>query len=222
MIQLLGSAALPPAESIRDKAAEVVSREYYEIEVAPPSSGPPLLFVIIEWLLTPFIWLFEALEGMPDFLRWIIVVGLALLCLGLIIHIIYSFVVAIRGPSRRSRAAFKLGESRDVPPEDLECEAERARSAGDYIGAIRLLLRAALRRIEVAEDRKFRPGLTNRELLRRYRSSPIFPALERMIETIDLKWYGGQTCLAQDYVACQAEHERIRQAVERVRHAHHA
>lgn len=218
----MNEAALPPSETIRDRAAEVLSRSYYDLDVAPRPSGPPWWWNILRWILKPFQWLFESMDGLPDWLRWIIVVGLALLCLALIIHIIYSFVVAIRGTSRRSRAAFKLGESRDVPPEDLEREAETARTAGDYIGAIRLLFRAALRRIEVAEEKKFRPGLTNRELLRRYRSSPIFPALERMIETIDLKWYGGQTCLAQDYVACQAEHQRIRQAVERAGHAHHS
>lgn len=217
----MNAASLPPSETIRERAAEVVSRSYYDLGEAPRPSGPPWWWEILRLLIKPFEWLFNSMEGVPDWLRWIIVVLTALLCVALIAHIVYSFVVAIRGTNRQ-KAAFQLGESREVPPDELEREAESAQTSGDYIGAIRLLFRAILRRIELAEDRRFRPGLTNRELLRRYRSSPIFPALERIIETIDLKWYGGQTCIAQDCVACRAEHQRIRQAIERAPDAHRA
>jgi hypothetical protein len=103
----------------------------------------------------------------------------------------------------------------EIDPEALVREAERAGRDGDYIGAIRLLFRAALRRMEVVEKRKLRPGATNRELLRRYRSTPLHESLERFVETIDTKWYGGATCLESDYSLCRSEHDRIRQYVER-------
>jgi hypothetical protein len=105
----------------------------------------------------------------------------------------------------------------EIDPAALEQEAESASRAGDYIGAIRLLFRAALRRIEVVEKRKLRPGFTNRELLRRYRSTPLHDSLERFVETIDDKWYGDGICLESDYVYCRSEHERIRQYAEQSR-----
>ena len=83
----------------------------------------------------------------------------------------------------------------------------------DYIGAIRLLFRSALRRLELAERRKFRPGFTNRELLRRYRSSPLADSLARLVETIELKWYGNTPCEQADYVACRGAHDDICQHV---------
>ena len=107
----------------------------------------------------------------------------------------------------------------EVDPVSLEEEADRAGSRGDYIGAIRLLFRAALRRIEVAEKKKLRPGSTNRELLRRYRSTPLFTPLERFVETIDNKWYGGGTCVEEDYLTCRGEHARILKHVEEPRFA---
>jgi hypothetical protein len=93
----------------------------------------------------------------------------------------------------------------------LEQLAERASLAGDYIGGVRLLFRAALRRIELFEHKKLRPGITNRELLRRYRTSPLAAPLARFVETIDLKWYGSLPCERADYEACEIEHDRIRQ-----------
>lgn len=198
----------PPPDVIRTTAESVLARPYFKLDRAA-HDGEPLIFKIIEWILTPFRWLFDSLEGLPDFLRWIIVVIAAIVCALLIMHIIYSLLNALGEP--RSRKKLATGFSpRDVPPEQLEHEAEGLAERGDLIGAVRVLFRAALRRLEVAEQRKFRPGFTNRELLRRYRSTAVFDSLQRFVETIDMKWYGEQPCLPEDYAACRTAHAWIR------------
>jgi hypothetical protein len=218
MLIVFAQATLPPPDVIRQTAAEVVSRKYFDLGEKTLSDSPPIWWTILRWLLKPFEWLFVSMEGWPDFVRWIVVILCFVLLIALIGHIVYSFVMAIRGPAARRRGSYTPAHV-EIDPTTLEQDAERAGKGGDYIGAIRLLFRAALRRIEVAEKKKLRPGFTNRELLRRYRSTPLFGSLERFVETIDQKWYGGGTCLEEDFVTCRSEHERIRQYVQESRTA---
>jgi hypothetical protein len=215
---VLASNSLPPPDAIRRTAEEVVSRPYYDLEGATQRDTSPIFLELLRTILKPFEWLYHSMEGVPDFVRWIIVVLAFLLLVALVAHIIYSFVSAIRGPVARRGRAYTTAQV-ELDPSALEQEAERAGKGGDYIGAIRLLFRAALRRIEVAEKRKLRPGFTNRELLRRYQSTPLFASLERFVETIDQKWYGGGTCVEEDLVTCRGEHARIRNYVQEPRTA---
>jgi hypothetical protein len=206
--------ALPPPDAIRRAAEEVVTRPYYRLGIGGGEDGEPFMLQVLRWILKPFRWLFDSMEGLPDILRWGIVILCAVLCAAIISHIVYTLLVAIRGPLQRSGARYD-SEVRDVDPLDLEQQAELISRTGDYIGAIRLLFRAALRRIELAEKRKLRPGFTNRELLNRYRASPLQSSLARFVETIELKWYGNFPCEQADYVACRDEHGRIRQHIDR-------
>jgi hypothetical protein len=209
---LLASTTLPPADDIRKAVQEIVARPYYEIDTDVPSMDGSLMMELIRWIIAPFKWLFDSMEGLPESLRWVIVIFCVVLCIALIAHMVYSFVVAIRGPIvRRDRVYMSAG--REIDPAELEEQAELAGAAGDYIGAVRLLFRAALRRIEMAEKKKLRPGFTNRELLRRYRASPLANSLQRFVDVIELKWYGDLPCERADYLACQTEHVRIRQYV---------
>jgi hypothetical protein len=216
-MQTLGDQpTLPHPDTIRETAREVISRPYYDLGLAPRRDNTAFLRQLIEWLLKPFRWLYDGMEGWPEFLRWVIVVVALLICAALIAHIIYSFVMAIRGPVMRRRTSYTAA-LREVDPSELECDAEQASKRGDYIGAIRLLFRAALRRIELAEKKKLRPGATNREILRRYRSTPLAQSLERFVEMIDRKWYGGEMCHEQDYLVCHGEAARIQAYAEEPR-----
>jgi hypothetical protein len=218
MLTIIAQATLPPPDEIRQTAAEVVSRKYYDLGERALDDSPPLWWTILRWLIKPFEWLFQSMEGWPDFLRWTIVILAFILLLALLAHIVYSFAMAIRGPAARRRATYTSSDV-EIDPASLEQEADQAGKGGDYIGAIRLLFRAALRRIEVAEKKRLRPGFTNRELLRRYRSTPLFDSLEQFVETIDQKWYGGGTCLEKDFLTCRGEHARIREYVQEHRAA---
>jgi hypothetical protein len=221
MFMLLAEPALPPAADIRQKADEVVSRSYYDLADTAGGDPVPLWMRMMRWLARPFEWLFKSMEGWPDWLRWLIVIVCIVLLIALVSHIAYTLVRAIRGPVARVQRRYDPAHI-EIDPASLERDAEQAVRMGDYIGAVRLLFRAALRRIEVAEKKKLRPGFTNRELLRRYRSTALFGPLERFVETIDNKWYGGEPCLQEDYLVCRTEHARIRDYAKEVRTANDA
>ncbi len=206
-----------PASAIREKAQEVVSRADYQSDAAKDPRGALLFWKILRWILTPFRWLFDQMEGLPDALRWVIVAVLFVLLVLLVTHIVWTFVNAVRGGPRRK---FVLASrEKEILPSEYETAAAEAEAKGDYIGAVRWLFLACLLRIERAEEKPIRRGITNRELLRRYGKSPLFDPLSRFVETIDSKWYGHDICEEDDYVICRQEHSRICEIIERRSHA---
>ncbi len=211
-------AQLPTTDEVRRTAEEVLSRPYYELDTPLRITAPNWLWELFRWMLQPLFWLLELTEGLPQFLRWVIVVVLSLIVIALIAHIGYSLMSAIRGTPHRKRASTKPRQ-RVIDPAELEREADQAGGRGDHIGAIRLLFRASLLRLQQTEKRKFRPGFTNRDLLRRYRSSPLVDPLRRFVETIDAKWYGEEPCLEGDYVACREGHQQLLALMQERSHA---
>src|SRR6476660_6479369 len=166
MTLLFAQSTLPPPQTIRETAKEVVARPYFHLDSPNAGDTTPLILRILRWLMKPFEWLFDSLEGLPEAVRWLIVILCVVICVALIAHIIYTLLAAVRGPLYRKNH-FQLPETKDADPRDFERRAELALSHEDYIGAIRLLFRATLRRLELFEKKKFRPGITNRELLTR-------------------------------------------------------
>jgi hypothetical protein len=212
--------SLPEPDVIRRTAQEVIQRPDYRLDPVPEGGRTILDWALqlLGWIIKPFQWLFHAMEGMPDFLRWIIVIGLFVVLVALVAHIIYSIVAAVRGPRRQ--AVFDADSLHTAPdPETLERRAQQAVQNGDYISAIRLLFRACLLRLEPLEKQKFRPGMTNREHLRRYRATRLFDPMNRFVQTIDIKWYGGQQCGEQDYALCRDAHAAIYQFTKDRTHA---
>ena len=194
--------SLPPADSIRETAREVVARPEFQIDA--PSQLPfdllRLIGRILKAIIGPFQRFAESVFAFSPVLGWLMIMGMLLIVIGLVAHIVYSFRVAL---ARRVEAISGLSKSRRlVDPAKLEVEAKLAAARGDFIGAVRLVFRACLARLEAAEERALRLGLTNRELLRRYQSTPLVDALRTFVETIDAKWYGHALCDAGDYEAC--------------------
>ena len=208
---------LPDAEKIRQKAAEVVARPEFRLDSGVDRETITLWLRLLQWILTPFRWIGRILEGLPSPLWWLIVISLSLLVIALCGHILWSIFSAFKSPRRT--AATLLASEQQVGAEELERAAAEAESSGDYIGTIRLLFKAGLRRIERAESKPIRRGITNHELLRRYRKSPLFEPLRWFVDTIDAKWYGHETCASDDCAASRAEYSRIRSLIERRTHA---
>jgi hypothetical protein len=216
-------APLPDPDTIRRTAEQVLRRPDYQLNPQPDSGSILLawLWRILHWISRPFQWLFDALEGLPDWLRWPIAVGLTALLVLLVFHIGYTIVRAVSGPGRQNGLAAALQRTpRD--PAALERRAAEAASGGDFITAIRLLFAACLLRLEAAEKRTFRAGTTNREHLRRHRDSPVFEPLELFVEIIETRWYGQGVCGPADFEACRAAHTLIRDFAQEPRHAHGA
>lgn len=213
---------LPAPDAIREKISEVLARPDFQIDPVTTEQSwewLKLFFLIVRWILKPFVWLMELTEGLPMLLRWTIIVALLVVTVLLVWHITHTIVAAIRGPQRLPR----LPESEEPSqrnPEIFEQRADEAARHGAWIDAIRLLFRATLLRLEAREKRRFRVGMTNREHLRRYRQSPIAEPFRQFVETLDLKWYGDEPCDRSDYDSCLEAHTTIRHFARRVADVH--
>jgi len=217
------ASTLPDPETIRRTAEEVLRRPDYQLHPQPDSGRIvlELLERVLRWILTPFQWLLDALGGLPAWLRWPIVIGLAALLILLVLHIGYTIVRAVSGP-RQKRGLAAAVPRRPRDPAALERQAAEAVSRGDFITAIRLLFVACLLRLELAEKRAFRAGTTNREHLRRHQDSPVFEPLKLFVEIIETRWYGRGVCGLEEFEACRAAHARIRDLAQEPPHPHGA
>lgn len=220
---MLSAHTPPDPETVRQAAHEILQRPEYQLD-QPTGNSEWLIDLLLDslyWVLKPFRWLFDVMEGLPDALRWIIVIGLAVLLVALVAHIIYSLVGTLRTVDRR--AAFRSAYADPfVSSAELEELAQQALAVGDYIAAIRHLFRAGLIHLQDAEGTKFRPGMTNRAHLHRYQNSSFVESLRLFVETIDASWYGNSECREEDYLKCRAAYVVIRQQTKDDSHAHSA
>lgn len=198
----------------------MLERPEFQVESAPPGGEQLLLF--LEWLIrtlfSPFVWLFNAMEGLPDPLRWLIVIALFILLIALIGHIFYTVFSALRAPLRKTTLVDVVAKS-EVSPAEFEKLADEAAADRDYIGAVRCLFRAALATLQQREQRKLRPGVTNREILSRLKDARLVEAMRLFVETIDAGWYGRQPCGEGEYRRCRDAYRLISGSSEGRRHA---
>lgn len=211
-----GCAAPPNAQAVREKAEDVVSRPEYRLEFGLKDETEALWRTILSWILEPIFWFFGLLGDLPTFVQIPVVIFLVVLLIVLLVHMVWAFMGAVR--QKQSDAFLRPQRENKVDPGELESSAEVAASNGEYLKAMRLLFKAVLIRIEQSEKRKLRVGITNRELLRRYRKSTLAEPLSRFVELVDRKWYGGEPCGQPDYHQCCEEHSRIRNLTQRNLH----
>jgi uncharacterized membrane protein len=216
------AAALPDAGLIRRTAEEVVGRPEFRLE---PTANPRATIIawlwdLLVWILKPFLRFFAGLWEMSPALAVVVMILLVAILFALLWHIAYSFRQAMQRRTRTMRPDELAKKSLD--PRSVEIEAEEAAHRQDYIRAVRLLFRACLLRIEQTNRRGSRPGVTNREYLRRYRDTAVHDALRQLVEVIDSKWYGYGICDVQDYMRCQRAHAQLQNATGGVLHAHGA
>ena len=203
-------AMLPDPETIRRTAEEVVRRPHFLLS---PESDSDLLLIslyrrMVRFVISFFHWLFSFLEGLPEWLQWVVVVGLILVLFVLLGHMVYSIASLFWGGKRTNNATAKLAKIA-LDPETLERQSAEAAARGDCSTAVRLLFRACLLRLEKAESKKLRGGTTNREVLRRHRNTPVFEPIKLFVDIIETKWYGPGVCTEADYQACRMAHAEL-------------
>lgn len=214
------NSSFPPADEIRDTARLVLERPEFQVETAPP--GAEQLLQFFEWLikqiLRPFAWLFNSMEGLPDPLRWLIVIALFVLLIALLGHIFYTVFSVLRPPARKTTLV-DVARGNELQPADFEKLADEAAADRDYIGAVRCLFRAALVSLQQREQKRLRPGITNREILSRLRDARLVDAMRLFVETIDAGWYGRQPCGEGEYRRCREAYQLLRGPGEASSHA---
>jgi hypothetical protein len=219
------AAALPPPETIRRTAEEVLQRPYFKLE--PASYNLSLYQRILGFfarilgflarLFRPIGSAFAALYAVSPFLAWLFVIVLLLVAAALIVHIVYSFKKALE--KRKEMQDFSVLEEKSVDePEGWEERAREAAGNADYISALRFLFRASLLRLERARERPFKRAATNREYLRRFRETPAYDPLSFFVDMIDVKWYGGGECTEEHYEQGTHAHVLIRNLERELAH----
>jgi hypothetical protein len=213
---------LPDPQTVRHTARDVLARPEYRLETPSDFSDAvaEILALIRKVLDTIRRW-FNLLYEMSPLLALAIVVAMVICLLLLLGHILWTLVAVVRRDQRGPDALADLSR-RKVDPAELAQEADDAGARGNYILAVRLLYRACLARLEQAEEKPFRPGATNHEHLTRYRATPFYDWLARLVSIIDLKWYGEEPCLASDFAESRDAYERITSLARGRAHAHHA
>lgn len=214
---LVTLAVLPDSAQIRAKAAEVVARPDFQLDSQVDHESMGVWLRAIFWLLNKLRAFVDFLNSLPSPLWWMVVIGMTIICLLLIGHVVWTFAGLLSGNRRRKSGAVLTDSGVDA--DELERKANQAEANGDYIGAIRMLFRAGLVRIEKYQRKPIRRGITNWELLRRYRSSPFFEPLQSFVGTIDAKWYGHDDCVKDDCQLCRTEYVRICNLIEGRIHA---
>lgn len=214
----------PAPETIRSTAAEILNGPDFRIEQDTKygETYVELLVKLFEWLIAPFRWLFNAMEGLPEALRWIIVIGLFMLLVLLVVHIIYTLATAIRPSRRKPNFAAVSSSTRKISAEEFEQLAQTAIAQLDYISAVRHLFRASLVHLQSLEGRRLSPGLTNRQYVWRYRKSCFVQSLQYFADVIDASWYGNHLCREQEYQKCAQAYAEIRQQTKASLHADRA
>ncbi len=201
----------PSPDDLRDAAGRIVTGPDYRLDAQQSQSHwtEELVLTIIEWILIPFRWLFELTEGLPSVLRWPIFAVLIIVLVGLMWQLAYSFIAAMRRPTRTTSTGL-TDRQRGMSAEEYEQLADEAARAGHHVAAIRFLFRASVARLEFSSKQKHRPGATNRELLRRFSQWPeISTSIRHFVDVIDRKWYGDEHCSEYDYTECQSAYGSV-------------
>lgn len=216
---LIQPAPLPPPDEIRRNAVEILRNPDYVLDNKQMENGwYDALIGFFERLLRPVTEAFDSLFAFSPLLYYLMIVGMVAAMIGMAAHIWISLQRAIR--AKRGGGAFAPSDfERPLTAEDWERRAGEARERGDFIGAVRFLFQASL--FLLWQARKERPprGTTNRELLQRYRDTPVLPALQAFVQVIDWKWYSDQPCTPEDYESCALAHRHIRRLVGETPHA---
>lgn len=201
---------LPDADTIRQQALDVLKNPEYKIN--PSETDIVKLWekfgAFLGRIIGPLRKAFAALYDISPILAWLTFIVLLLILIALVWHIAYTLRAALRNKREESlRAQYKAAQ-RETPGMH-EQAARQALAQNDYIGAIRSLFRAGLLRLELAQKRELRKGMTNREFLQRYRNTPASEPLAYFVETIDRKWYGEDRCTLEDYQNSLHAYEKL-------------
>ena len=215
---------IPDPEKIRRTAAKILSGPDFQIEQDTKVGHAlvDLFYKIIEWILTPFRWLFDQMEWLPNPIRWLIVIGLLLIVLLLLGHIVYSIMTTLGPIKRKSNFLSNNPSDPQLHADQFEQLAKQAFAERDYIAAVRLLFRASLSHLQDMEGRRLSPGITNRQCLQRYRQRPFVESLQAFVDIIDASWYGSRACQQEEYFVCRDAYAEIRRQTQTRSHADRA
>ncbi len=202
-------------DAIRETARKVLSEPHFQ---TTPSESADLLSMLIRfltWILEPLLYVFNLLSGVSTVFAYM-VFGIVITTFVVLLFLFLSRLANLKRLSPIAVDQSMATEKRDAA--HLESLANDSLQSHDYVIAVRLYLMATLARLEQAHETRFRPGMTNREHLRRYARSSIFEPMRFIVDLMDRTWYGAEKCDNESASKCRDAYYEIMTQIKRRAH----
>ena len=211
IIAISGAAALDTA-SIENAVEQVLSASTIQSEM-PHDEPPPSVSVspIVEFIANMFGWLAPLFNSVLKLLIWAAILVAAALLIMLVVTELSRYLATVRGRTTAS------ADSDDVDEDGLAldgigtlADADRLAEAGDFAGAVRILLFRSLDALREKVDLIEFPFLTSRELLE---LAPLGDRakneLGEVISIEELSHFGGRVLNGETYSDCRGSFVRF-------------
>ncbi len=209
-VQELPTAAVSPSDqsgnAYRQQARSAIEEVLARREFGDLHADPYAFWRMVRnWIASFFDRVHDVFKGLPEWLFWVIFVGMILTLLAILAHLIYTLVMLLRGTSsslrgdrkadpKAGRLAGELLGIKDLDFDAVHGEARRLLAAGDWPAATRYFYVAAILWLDRQGWIVFKRSKTNRdyidELASRARIQGSFRQLTAAFEPIV---YGGRT-----------------------------
>ncbi len=199
----------PAPKRIKDTVEAVLSQKKYQPDPDPIYNQPDLNKHVqgpLDWLFRRISDMLDALFEISPVLYYLFIVFLVALLAIIIWHMVNTFRLVMQKRKYRHPASDERSTRRERDASDWEKDAQQEVEHENYIAAVRCLFRALLYQMRASKLPGIRRGMTNRQYLRRFGSTPLGPVLESFVGVIDERWYAGQSCGYEEYQHCLNEY----------------
>ena len=194
-------------DAVRHLANTILARPEYAGAVGINAKTESWLFKWLEKILDP-ISRIELLRNSSPLLFWLIVLGIALVCGGLVAHVTWTIWRALSAPEPPQR----LPQSPGNAP-DLAREAEGLAAGGRYLEAAHRLMLASFRTLAQNAIVELRPDRSNRWIRAALRQSRLAEnlalELDALVESTERRWFGDRANDPDIYARWRTAFERL-------------
>ncbi len=210
---VFASGAQPSADALRAAQGRMMSDSGLQFTFGPQPAPPPVHVALPPWLaaLLRAIGQFFAMLG-PAF-GWIFAIGLAAGLLAVLWFVLREGLrsrfpaLLRRRPAPPRRAPVDWRPDAAAARALLE-DADRLAAAGDYAGAVRLLLHRSIEEIDGRRPRLVRPAFTSREIGRLADLPDAARAtFSDIAEVVERSFFGGRPVDAAGFAECRRAYE---------------
>jgi hypothetical protein len=175
--------------AVRELAEKILARSEYANASGAQVQAQSWLLRLLERILHGFTGL-ELMRDSSPVLYWLIVLGIAATCAGLLAHVTWTIWIAMTAPAPVARTV-----SADSP--DLALEAESLAAGGRYLEAAHRLMLASFRTLAERSVIELRPEHSNRWIRAALRRSTLggnlAAELDSLVERTERRWFGDRS-----------------------------
>ena len=211
---VFSNGAQPSADGLRGAQGQLTADHGLQFTFGPqPAQPPPPDITMPDWLAS----IFQAIGGFfnaigPVF-GWIFVAGLAAGLLA-VLYFVFRETLRSRFPKLFKRKAMPpRPKAADWRPDAATAralleEADRLAAAGDFAGAVRILLHKSIEEIEGRRPQLLRPAYTSREISGLDDLPPAArTTFGHIAEVVERSFFGGRDVDAAGFAECRRTYE---------------